>query len=493
MVVPKMDNLLNGLRRYWGNDVANLVLSYAEQTYLNIKNERELMNWVESLSPVIWNWMMDDTSFSLRNAVKGIGVILSWKTKDEIADLLQKTYEENLWYCIRGTGEALLSAAPAATAERWTIGYNQFCFEIFKPVLNSSEEIFTQFRKNINLFHQRSKSLDGSDSRSDPYDVLYLIEKEAHRFRDVFTSYAKLRKDQIFLEGVANHELNPTFQEKLPSDYSKEQHSKLVKGESPKIISRFAYHTNVLFYYESTPMIKPAEKRNDSNIEKNDSDQVASERRSYQKFRDEYILHSFSKLVQQVYDIHDEQEALSKASLLLTYARKRWHAYKSALKNGLPPSEVLSKKCFSHDLQQWEEFRYKYLWKNTYYKYTMLLEQDQFSEITDTLPLEERSVWRKKFKSDSLKIEGVTIFEWLESLPTTDCRRLWESTICDLYNHIGGHNEYILTGQLVGFDNYFVCSLQHLFFVVFYIVGQSDCLSPDAFLKLLDNYVFQKQ
>ncbi len=37
MVVPKMDNLLNGLRRYWGNDVANLVLSYAEQTYLNIK------------------------------------------------------------------------------------------------------------------------------------------------------------------------------------------------------------------------------------------------------------------------------------------------------------------------------------------------------------------------------------------------------------------------------------------------------------------------
>ena len=90
MVVPKMDNLLNGLRRYWGNDVANLVLSYAEQTYLNIKNERELMNWVESLSPVIWNWMMDDTSFSLRNAVKGIGVILSWKTKDEIADLLQK-------------------------------------------------------------------------------------------------------------------------------------------------------------------------------------------------------------------------------------------------------------------------------------------------------------------------------------------------------------------------------------------------------------------
>ena len=95
--------------------------------------------------------------------------------------------------------------------------------------------------------------------------------------------------------------------------------------------------------------------------------------------------------------------------------------------------------------------------------------------------------------SDSLKIEGVTIFEWLESLPTTDCRRLWESTICDLYNHIGGHNEYILTGQLVGFANYFVCSLQHLFFVVFYIVGQSDCLSPDAFLKLLDNYVFQKQ
>ena len=61
------------------------------------------------------------------------------------------------------------------------------------------------------------------------------------------------------------------------------------------------------------------------------------------------------------------------------------------------------------------------------------------------------------------------------------------------HNHIGGHNEYILTGQLVGFANYFVCSLQHLFFVVFYIVGQSDCLSPDAFLKLLDNYVFQKQ
>lgn len=63
--------------------------------------------------------------------------------------------------------------------------------------------------------------------------------------------------------------------------------------------------------------------------------------------REELILRSFANLVQQVYDIKDEQQALLKASLLLNSARKEWCVYKSALRNGCFPSEQLTKNVFS--------------------------------------------------------------------------------------------------------------------------------------------------
>lgn len=494
MVVPEFDNLISGLHAYWGDDAAASFIRQAEQVCLFIKSEQEIAAWVDNLSLEVWNWITSDVSFELHNTIANIAVMLPWKTEEEVLELLWQTYEENLWYCMRGVGEAILSATPADANVAWTIGYDQFCYEMFKPLLNDTGKTFADFKKHITDIYCKKPTLTGFVTQSDVYDVRQVIEMESHRFRDAFISYAKLRKDAIFLQGVKNYERSQTFRGGHLSDYSKEEHSNLVKGRSPKIIPRFAYHTNVLFYYVSTPTPRYVKGPRDL-VKKNASIQKKSEEHSTDILREELILRSFANLVQRVYDIKDEQKALSKASLLLSSARKGWRVYKSALRNGRLPLEELTKRCIPHDMKQWEQFRYRYLQKNVYYKYIMLLEQNQFSEITDTFPKRERTIWRERLQTDFPKIEGLTIFEWLESLPTPRCRRQWENTIAELYHYQHHQMERIeenrvnsAVGQLVTLANHFICAIQHFFFVNFYIVGHSDRLSPDAFLKVLDSW-----
>lgn len=57
-------------------------------------------------------------------------------------------------------------------------------------------------------------------------------------------------------------------------------------------------------------------------VKGNDSIQEMSEESYADILREDLILRSFANLVQQLYDIKDEQQALSKASLLLNSARK---------------------------------------------------------------------------------------------------------------------------------------------------------------------------
>ena len=70
----------------------------------------------------------------------------------------------------------------------------------------------------------------------------------------------------------------------------------------------------------------------------------------------------------------------------------------------------------------------------------------------------------------------------------------WEETIGDLYHYQHHQMEVIdenrvnsVVSQLVTLANRFICAIQHFFFVNFYIVGGSDQLPPDAFLKVLDS------
>ena len=494
MVLPEFDKLINGLYAYWGKDLAESFICQAERVKKLIYDEDKLATWVNLFKFNFWNWIKTDTSLGIHSTIVNIQTILSWE-KEELFDFLWQTYEENLWYCMRGVGEALVSATSDDENVIWTVGYNQFCYEIFRPFLKGAEEKYTDFKRNISKLYHKNKTLVGFVSQGDVYDVQQVIETESRRFRNAFMSYAELRKDELFLCGVKNYERNPTVQNDLLSNYSKEEHSNLVKGWSPKIISRFAYHTNVLFYYASTPTPKYIKAPRDLENKRNVSIKEGDKDCSLEILREELILRSFANLVQQVYDIEDTQKALSTASMLLNYARSGWRVYKSALRNGRPPLEDLEKRCNLHDLKQWEKFRYRYLCKNVYYKYIMLLEQNQFSEITDTFPKRERAVWRERFQTDFPKIEGLTIFEWLESLPTPTCRKQWEKTIGDLYHYQHHQMEGIdenrvnsVVSQLVTMANHFICAIQHFFFVVFYIVGHSDRLSPDAFLKVLDSW-----
>ena len=494
MVLPEFDNLLNGLHAYWGKDLVASFICRAERAKKLIKDEDELATWVNRLSFEFWNLIETDASLSFHSTIVNIQGMLPWKKEEELFDLLWQTYEENLWYCMRGVGEAIVSMTSDDKNTAWTIGYNQFCYEIFKPFLKGAEEKYTDFKRNINDLYHKNKTLAGFVSQGDVYDVQQVIETESRRFRNAFMSYAELRKDELFLYGVKNYERNPTFQNDLPSNYSKETHSNLVKGWSPKIIPRFAYHTNVLFYYASTPTPKYIKGPRDLENKRNVSIKEGDKDCSLEILREELILRSFANLVQQVDDIEDTQKALLTASMLLNYARSGWRVYKSALRNGRPPLEELEKRCNSHDLKQWAQFRYRYLCKNVYYKYIMLLEQNQFSEITDTFPKSERAVWRGRFQTVFPKIEGLTIFKWLESLPTPRCRRQWEKTIGELYHYQHHQMEGIeenrvnsAVSQLVALANHFICAIQHFFFVNFYIVGYSDRLPPDAFLKVLDS------
>lgn len=497
MVLPEFDNLVNGLHAYWGKDLAASFICQAKQVKKLICGEDELATWVNLLMFDFWDWIKTDASLGVHSTIVNIQTMLSWK-KEELFDFLWQTYEENLWYCMRGVGEAIVSATPDDEHATWTIGYNQFCYEIFKPFLNGAEEKYTDFKRNINDLYYKNKVLAGFVSQGDVYDVRQVIETESRRFRNAFMSYAELRKDELFLYGVKNHERNPTVQDSLPSNYSKEKHSNLVKGWSPKIIPRFAYHTNVLFYYASTPTPKyikgPRDLENKRNVSIKENDKDCS----LEILREELILRSFAILVQQVDGIADKQKALSKASLLLHYARIGWRVYKSALRNGRSPSEELAKRCNPHDLKQWEQFRFRYLLKNVYYKYVMLLEQNKSSEITDSFPEKERAVWRERLQTDFPKIEGLTIFEWLEALPTPRCRRQWEKAIGELYYYQHHQMEGIIeeiaeilvhsaVSHLVTLANHFICSIQHFFFVTFCIVGGSDHLPPDALLKVLDS------
>lgn len=494
VVLPEFENLINGLRAYWGKDMAASYIYQAEQIRLHVKDDHELAVWVNQISFKFWKWITSDESLAIYSTIEKIKAMLLWK-KQGLFDLLWQTYEENLWYCMRGVGEAIVSASSDDGDVTWTVGYNQFCYEMFKPLLNIKEERYMDFKRDINDIYRKNRTLDGFVSQSDVYDVRQVIETESRRFRNAFVSYAELRKDEIFLYGVKNHERNPTTQAGLPSNYSKEKHSNLVKGWSPKVIPKFAYHTNVLFYYASTPMPKyikgPRNLKNNTDV----SHLKKDEDHSLEILREEMILRSFANLVQQVYDIDDKQKALSKASLLLSAARKSWRVYKSALRSGRLPLEELSKRCIPDDLEQWERFRYLYLKKNAYYKYIMLLEQDQFSEITDAFSERDRTVWKKRFQTNFSEIEGLTIFEWLESLPTPRCRRQWEKTIDELYHDQQHQMEKgeenfvnVAVGQLVELANHFICSIQYFFFVSFCIVGHSDHLSPDAFLKVLDSW-----
>lgn len=500
MVLPEFDKLVNGLYAYWGKDLAESFICQAEQVKKLMQGEDELATWVNLLKFDFWNWIKTDGSLGVHSAIVNIQMILTRKKEEELFEFLWQTYEENLWYCMRGVGEALVSATSDDENTIWTVGYNQFCYEIFKPFLKGAEEKYTDFKRNISDLYHKNKTLAGFVSQGDVYDVQQVIETESRRFRNAFMSYAELRKDELFLYGVKNYERNPTVQNDLPSNYSKETHSNLVKGWSPKVIPRFAYHTNVLFYYASTPTPKhikgPRDLENKRNVSIKESDKDCS----LEILREELILRSFANLVQQVYNIKDTQKALSTASMLLNYARSGWRVYKSALRNGRPPLEELEKRCNSHDLKRWGQFCYRYLCKNVYYKYIMLLEQNQSSYITDTFPKRERAVWRKRLQTDFPKIEGITIFEWLESLPTPTCRKQWEKMIGDLYHYQHHQMEVIdenrvnsVVSQLVTMANYFICAIQHFFFVNFYIVGGSDHLPPDAFLKVLDSLLDVRQ
>lgn len=489
MILPKLDQLINDLYVYWGKEMGSFLICYAGVVRASIRNEKTFVMWVNRLISYFEDIIANDVPLPpLRSTIVHMKELLSWKTEEEFFDLLLQTYEDNIWYCIRGAGEAILSETSDNTDVAWTTGYDQFCYEIFKPLLSGTKERYADFKKN------KTRVLKGFVVPSDANDVQYIINKEAHRFRDVFNAYAKLRKDEIFLQGVKNHERNPTVQDVLPIGYSKEKHRNLIKGRSPKIIPRFAYHTNVLFYYASTP--KPKYVKGPKNLVKgNDSIQKMSEESYADILREELILRSFANLVQQVYDIKDEQQALSKASLLLNSARKEWCVYKSALRNGRLPSEELTKKCILNDMEQWERFRYEYLKQNVYYKYIMLLEQERFSEITDTFPQSERAKWRERFQTGFEKIEGLTVFEWLSCLPSSQSRRPWERTIAEMYDYqrhqmtdIGEIRVNSAIGQLLTLANQFICSIQQFFFVLFYIVGHSDYLPPDALLKVLDSW-----
>ena len=253
MVLPEFDKLVNGLYAYWGKDLAESFICQAEQVKKLMQGEDELATWVNLLKFDFWNWIKTDASLGVHSAIVNIQMILTRKKEEELFEFLWQTYEENLWYCMRGVGEALVSATSDDENTIWTVGYNQFCYEIFKPFLKGAEEKYTDFKRNISDLYHKNKTLAGFVSQGDVYDVQQVIETESRRFRNAFMSYAELRKDELFLYGVKNYERNPTVQNDLPSNYSKETHSNLVKGWSPKVIPRFAYHTNVLFYYASTP------------------------------------------------------------------------------------------------------------------------------------------------------------------------------------------------------------------------------------------------
>ena len=489
MILPKIDQLISDLYIYWGEETASLFIRCADQVRASIKDETAFVIWMNNFVSSLWDVIASDASSPLHSTIVSIKGMLSWKTEEEVLDLLLQTCEDNLWYCIRGVGEAILSETSDDTDVAWTMGYDQFCYEIFKPLLCGAKEKYTDFKK-----HKRG-ALNGFVIPSDVGDVQYIVSKEAHRFRDVFNAYAKLRKDEIFLQGVKNHERNPTVLATLPLGYSKEKHQNLLKGRSPKIIPRFAYHTNILFYYASTPTPKYIKGPRDL-VKRNDSIQKMAEDHSMDILREEMILRSFANLVRQVYDIKEEEKVLSKASLLLSNARKGWRVYKSALRNGRFPLEELSKRCIPNDLKQWEEFRYEYLRKNVYYKYIMLLEQDRFSEVTDTFPKSERVKWKERFQTGFERIEGLTVFEWLASLPSPQSRRLWERTIAEMYDNqrhqmidIEEARVNSAVSQLLASVNYFICSIQHFFFVFFDIAGHSDRLQPDTLLKVLDSWI----
>ena len=149
MILPKLDQLINDLYVYWGKEMGSFLICYAGVVRASIRNEKTFVMWVNRLISYFEDIIADDVPLPpLHSTIMHMKELISWKTEEEFFDLLLQTYEDNIWHCIRGAGEAILSETSDNTDVAWTTGYDQFCYEIFKPLLSGTKERYADFKKN---------------------------------------------------------------------------------------------------------------------------------------------------------------------------------------------------------------------------------------------------------------------------------------------------------------------------------------------------------
>lgn len=397
--------------------------------------------------------------------VDNLGVLIPTQSNEEIVDLLESTVTKIALYCLRAVGEQIVSESDDdENGFQWTYGYQQFIFEIFRRAIGGAAS-------NIKTWKQYKKNGEQDTDNENFLEILDLVEHEERRFAACLRKYARIRQDQMLLKGITNFEHNRTFS---PSGYraSKEAHKNVITGKVAKTIPSFAFAANVLFYYEtSAPLLYKS----------------SSKIMSVEKLHlSELQIESLAYLVDDMYEYGNMEKAKKVAKNLLECAQKKWRVYKNALEKGRSPYLDFQKEKIEEDVAAWMEFRKQYLEKHSYYRYILLLEENQFAQLSLFLPYDQRKSWIERLQSESWSVNNITAWEWLCALPV-ECRDEWEQILYKVYGCTKDADNNVSKLLLVA--NHFICSLEWLFLFVLYNFGTVKSLSPDSMLRLLDEFL----